>query len=1033
MVRSLSKRGMPKPFAILIVALLALYFVPLNALPASAVTVGGFEIEGNLADDATPGIDWATVDTTSASFSTAVDHTTGGQDDTVFGGGSKEYNDGGQNGWPGWDFGGGNAPGKSDFGRWATYTNSDANNHLWLFLGFDRDAAQGTAKYAFELNQVMQADPNNANPTRSQGDLKFIIWDQGNGALTLTGDAMNTDVGLYRWIDPDQQAAGVAVDTDKDGHWVKVGANGTFVGAINTAAVTVPSWWTSGNVTQGSIGADQFGEFGVDLTSFGAVLGCPSQGFTAANARSITGTGTTGALVDYLSALGVHIPSTCTSLVTHATNQVVVGNSISDTATITPSNATGTVTFKVYGPDDATCANAPVATLGPINVAADGTASSGNYTPATVGTYRWIASYDSNDDAHFADSVGKCNDTNEQSVVVKASPKITTTAGSSGTLPGAVTVSDVAHLTGLTETAGGKVTFTVYGPFGLNSSPTCTGTSQSVDVSLGSVGADHAIDVSSGPLTVTHAGKYYWIASYNGDTNNEAVAGQCGDANETSTVEKTTPTITTDADATASLPDDATVSDTATLSGVTANAGGSIVFKLFGPDSGTPTCTEGVGGNLEFTSEAFPVNGSGTYGPATHPVTKAGTYYWVAYYSGDGDNNAVAGVCGETKETSNVDKASPKITTTASTTGNFPGVVTIADTAHLTGLTADATGKVTFNVYGPFASDSQPTCSGNPFKTIEVTLGSVGADHAIDVPSGDVTVTAAGKYYWVASYNGDDNNNKATGACGDTNETSEIGKTSPKITTTASTDGKLPGSVTISDVAHLTGLTETATGKVTFRVYGPFGLNSDPTCTGTAFKTVEVTLGSVGADHAIDVPSGAVSVTVAGKYYWVASYNGDSENSAVSGVCGDTNETSTVEKASPAITTTAGSTGTLPGAVTVSDVAHLTGLTETATGKVTFTVYGPFGLNSSPTCTGTSQSVEVSLGSVGADHAIDVPSGPVSVTVAGKYYWVASYGGDGSNSAVAGQCGDANETSTVEKASPAITTTAGSTGRCRVR
>ena len=101
----------------------------------------------------------------------------------------------------------------------------------------------------------------------------------------------------------------------------------------------------------------------------------------------------------------------------------------------------------------------------------------------------------------------------------------------------------------------------------------------------------------------------------------------------------------------------------------------------------------------------------------------------------------MAGVCGETKETSNVDKATPKITTTASSTGNFPGTVTIADTAHLTGLTANTSGKVTFNVYGPFPADSQPTCSGNPFKTVEVTLasvGPVGADHAIDVPSGAV-------------------------------------------------------------------------------------------------------------------------------------------------------------------------------------------------------------------------------------------------------------------------------------------------------
>jgi hypothetical protein len=207
MVRSLSKRGMPKPFAILIVALLALYFVPLNALPASAVTLGGFEIEGNLADDAAPGIDWASVNTSSTSFSTAVDHTTGSQDDTVFGGGSKEYDDGGQNGWPGWVFGGGNAPGKSDFGRWATYTNSDANNHLWLFLGFDRDFAQGTAKYAFELNQVMQADPNNANPTRSQGDLKFIIWDQGNGAASTAGSTRTSRRRVSRWT-PTRTATG---------------------------------------------------------------------------------------------------------------------------------------------------------------------------------------------------------------------------------------------------------------------------------------------------------------------------------------------------------------------------------------------------------------------------------------------------------------------------------------------------------------------------------------------------------------------------------------------------------------------------------------------------------------------------------------------------------------------------------------------------------------------------------------------------------------------------------------------------------
>jgi hypothetical protein len=751
---------MPKPFAILIAALLALYFVPLNALSASAATVGGFEIEGNLVDDATPGIDWASVDTTSASFSTAVDHTTGGQDDTTFGGGSKEYNDGGQNGWPTWSFGGGNAPGKSDFGRWATYTNSDANNHLWLFLGFDRDFAQGTAKYAFELNQVMQSDPDNPNPTRSQGDLKFIIWDQGNGALTLTGDAMNTDVGLYKWVDPDQAAAGVAVDTDKDGHWVKVVANGTFVGAVNTAAVTVPSWWTSGNVTQGSIGADQFGEFGVDLTSFGAVLGCPSHGFSAANARSITGTGTTGELVDYLSALGVHIPSTCTSLVTNATNQVVIGNSISDTATITPSNATGTVTFKIYGPDDATCANAPVATIGPITVV-NGAASSGPYTPAVVGTYRWIASYDSNDDAHFADSVGKCNDPNEQSTVVKAKPAITTTAGSTGTLPGAVTISDIAHLTGLTETAGGKVTFNAYGPFGFNSSPTCTGTPKTVEVTLGSVGADHAIDVASGPVTVTAAGKYYWVASYSGDANNEAVAGTCGDANETSVVSPTNPNIVTHATG-GSLPG-GSVSDSADLSGVTAGAGGSIVFELFGPSS-SPNCD----GEAIFTSGEIAVDGPGTYGPVTTTVANAGSYYWVASYSGDANNEDVAGECGDAGETSVVTPASPAISTVAVATDNTLPGTSVKDTATVTGLSANATGTVTFAIYSNNSCTTLVTTLG------PVAIGTVTGGTATAVSPVYTGITAAGDYFFIASYSGDANNKAVAGKCGDANESVHV-------------------------------------------------------------------------------------------------------------------------------------------------------------------------------------------------------------------------------------------------------------------
>jgi hypothetical protein len=525
------RRGLPKPFAILVAVLLALYFVPLNALPAAADEVGGFEIEGDLVDSPLGGaIDWATVNTASSAFATGVDNVNNsGQDTTTFQGASKEFNlQNEAGGWPGWQFGNGNATGKSDFGRWATYTNTDPSNHVWFFLGFDRGFGTGTAKYAFELNQIIQNPTTQANPTRSQGDLRLIVFDQGNGVITLTADAQNPDVGLYKWVDPDQAAGGVAEDTNDSGHWLKVQNAGTFVGASNIGAdpVAVPSWWTGGNVVNGTLTKDTFLEFGIDLTSFGAVLGCPSRGFTAANARSVTGTGGPGTLVDYLEALPVSIPSTCTSLVTNATTQVVIGNSISDTVTITPSSAKGTVTFKVFGPDDATCAKAPVKQFDPITVV-NGKASSGPYTPTAVGTYRWIASYVSSDKEHFADSAGKCNDPNEQTTVVKKQPTIATNVvATDNTLPG-TSVKDTATVSGLTANATGSVMFTIYS----NSSCTTVVTTLG-PVSIAADAAGNATAVSPAYTGITAAGDYFFIAKYSGDPKNNAVAGKCGDANE---------------------------------------------------------------------------------------------------------------------------------------------------------------------------------------------------------------------------------------------------------------------------------------------------------------------------------------------------------------------------------------------------------------------------------------------------------------------------------------------------------------------
>jgi len=72
-----------------------------------------------------------------------------------------------------------------------------------------------------------------------------------------------------------------------------------------------------------------------------------------------------------------------------------VGTVVNDTATVSGGySPTGDVTFKLYAPGDTTCVSA-IQTFA--NVTLSGlTATSGNYTTAAVGIYRWTATYNGN-------------------------------------------------------------------------------------------------------------------------------------------------------------------------------------------------------------------------------------------------------------------------------------------------------------------------------------------------------------------------------------------------------------------------------------------------------------------------------------------------------------------------------------------------------------------------------------------------------------------------------------------------------------
>jgi hypothetical protein len=165
----------------------------------------------------------------------------------------------------------------------------------------------------------------------------------------------------------------------------------------------------------------------------------------------------------------------------------------------------------------------------------------------------------------------------------------------------------------------------------------------------------------------------------------------------------------------------------------------------------------------------------------------------VAAHEGHGDDPALC----ENEGTSPVppDGTTPELTTmaTASVTLDNP----ISDTATLSGATSDATGTITFKLYGPFTADADPstdTCVdpdpannvvGNLVTTIDgKPLGSpdpLSGNYVVS--SGDYTPTAVGRYQWVVSYSGDANNEAVLSECNAPNEASVVTESTPTSTT----------------------------------------------------------------------------------------------------------------------------------------------------------------------------------------------------------------------------------------------------------
>jgi hypothetical protein len=847
-----------------VVALVAALAVTVGIASLALANLAGSTFEsgdGNLLVNVSGDKDWANVGIVCPSgpgsgTGCGVDQPTGTGDNS-FGGGTKEDD-------PSVTVVTGSIPpNKNDLTRFYEFSET-AGGHLFLYLAWERLINTGAANLDFEINQNLTVGftagfTGGITLNRTVGDV-LITYDFGGSGVPI--------LGALTW---QTAAPHICFSTNKTptapGCWadrVELSAISSAEGRVNTATVCDPIAPVSGTActSDGGGGANQltvglFGEAGIDLTTAGIIPPNQCENFGSVFVKSRSSPSFTAELKDFIAPVPISIQS-CTTTMTTApsvgSNAIVnPGTAVTDSATVTVllangSNAQGplgTVTFYVCGPTSTAtaCTTVSGTNLGTATLPGNSpsTVTSPNSTaPTAGGVYCFLAVYTPANGFTAAQD----SDVNTECFTVKATTSITTVLSATSVSIGA-SVTDQATLHDATSNAGGTVTYNAYGPSPI-SPPACSGTpafTNQKTVTNGSVPASNA-------FTLTAAGFYSWQAVYSGDSFNVGSTSDC--TTEQLVVIKNSPTIATTLSATSPINIGTAVHDSATLTGATSNAGGTVTYTVY-TDS---ACTLNP-------QSAGTVNVTNGVVPDSNPITfnSAGTFFWQAVYSGDANNNGATSVC-TTEQL--VVKTNPSIATTLSETPISIGTA-VHDSATLSGATADASGTVTYAVY----TDNNCTAKLADAGTKTVTDGVV--------PDSDpITFNSAGTFFWQAVYSGDANNNGATSVC-----SSELLVVKPNQPGMGTAQNLLP-----NDSATLTGLTGNAGGTVTFSLFSP----SDSMCSGMPALTQIV---PVNGNGTYSTTNTTFFVTDVGEWRWVVAYSGDANNTGITLACGVENFTIT--------------------------------------------------------------------------------------------------------------------------------------------
>ena len=674
-------------------------------------------------------------------------------------------------------------------------------------------------------------------------------------------------------------------------------ATGTITITVFGPQASAPTTCTSGGTTVGTAtvagNATYHPSAGYTPTGAGDYWWYASYGGDANNTTATSTCGSTmsettvGQAAPTLTATGPGTGTIGTAIAASSINSVLAASS--------GANATGTITITVFGPQASaptTCTSGGT-TVGTATVAGNATYHpSAGYTPTGAGDYWWYASYGG--DANNSTATSTCGSTMSETTVAKFSPTVTATGPGTATIGTAIAASSINSVLAGGTTApavSGTITITVFGPQA--SAPT-TCTSGGTTVGTATVAGNATYHPSAG-YTPTGAGDYWWYASYGGDANNSTATSTCGSTMSETTVAKFSPTVTAGGPGTGTAGTAIAASsiNSVLAGGTTAPAvSGTITIKVFGPQASAPTtCTSG--GTTVGTGTT--VSGNATYNPsAGYTPTAIGDYWWYASYGGDANNSTATSTCGSTMSETTVGQAAPTVTATGPGTGTAGTAITTANISSVLAASsgANATGTITFKVFGPQAS-APTTCTSGGTTVGTATV----AGNATYHPSAAYTPGAIGDYWWYASYGGDANNTTATSTCGSTMSETTVGQAVPTITATGPGTGTAGTAIAASSINSVLAGGTTApavSGTITITVFGPQA-SAPTTCTsgGTTVGTATV------AGNATYHPSAAYTPGATGDYWWYASYGGDANNTTATSTCGSTMSETTVGQGRP--------------------------------------------------------------------------------------------------------------------------------------